>query len=61
MHTLRQHPKVAFLQQRMAQARARGDADAQRELLAQIMRIEIRELSPEQVAAQAEHIARQCE
>lgn len=57
----RQHPKVAVLQQRMAEARARGDADAQRELLAQIMRIEIRELSPAQIAAQAEHIARQCE
>lgn len=59
--TTPQHPKVAQLQQRLAEARKRGDAEAQRELLAQLVRIEIRHLSAAQIAAQAEYIATQCD
>lgn len=57
----RQHPKVAQLQQRMEDARRRGDSGALHDAQAQLRRIEIRDLSPEQVSAQADYIARQCE
>lgn len=59
--TTRQHPKVAQLQERLAEARSRDDAQAQRDLLAQLVRIEIRELNAAQIAAQADYIATQCE
>jgi len=61
MMTPSQHPKVAVLQQRLAEARSRGDDAALRDTLAQLRRIEIRELNAEQMNAQAQYIAGQCE
>ncbi|MDM0115127.1 hypothetical protein QTI66_23460 [Variovorax sp. J22R133] len=59
--TKRQHPTVTLLQQRLEEAQVNGDAEAASEIRAQLARIEIRELSPKQLAAQAQHIASQCE
>jgi|KBSMisStaDraftv2_1062788.scaffolds.fasta_scaffold4391823_1 hypothetical protein len=59
--TKRQHPTVALLQKRLDEARNRGDEEAASEIRAQLMRIEIRELSAKQLAAQAQHIAAQCD
>jgi hypothetical protein len=61
MMTPHQHPKVAVLQQRLEEARSRGDDSTQRDTLAQLRRIEIRELSADQLDAQAQYIAGQCE
>ena len=45
----------------MEEARRRGDSGALDDAQMQLRRIEIRELSLEQVNAQADYIARQCE
>jgi len=58
--TKRQHSTVTLLQQRLDEARERGDAEAFSEIRTQLVRIEIRELSPAELAAQAQHIAAQC-
>ncbi|HSV60007.1 MAG TPA: hypothetical protein VLJ19_14025 [Variovorax sp.] len=45
---------------RLLEAKASGNEQAQRQLLTELRRIELRELTPQQRDEQARHIARQC-
>lgn len=60
MNLIRQNPEVQALQARLRLAREAGDDRAQVDALALLLRVELRDLTPEQREAQAQYIAAQC-
>ena len=57
---MRQHENAIDMRLRLLEAKASGNEQAQRQLLAELRRIELRELTPLQRDEQARHIAQQC-
>ncbi len=57
---MHQHLEAIELRQRLQQADARNDEQFRRQILSQLQRIELRELSAQQLDEQARHIAQQC-
>ncbi|MDM0109347.1 hypothetical protein QTH97_30770 [Variovorax sp. J22R24] len=56
---IRQHKEALELRRRLLEAEASGD-DSRRKILADLRRIEVRELTERQRADQAAYIAQQC-
>ena len=57
---MRQHETAIEIRRRLLEAKASDNEHAQRQMLAELRRIELRELTPQQRDEQARHIAQQC-
>lgn len=57
---MHQHVEAIELRRRLQQAEASSNEQFQRQMLSELQRIELRDLTAQQREEQARHIARQC-